>query len=412
MTVARSPRLAQAVLLVTHWGVFQHSSSPVLRSVLGTTLMFGLVAASGCGARTFYEGAGPGDAGASQEQTPSIGPSPPLSTTPRPDPTSAPVPATEPRPAPEPPAEPPAEAPESLPPIAVPRPQNPDPAPQPPKPPITAPSSSPETCNPPVLLDFGPALSGTYEASLEGAADVRDWCGHGREVLFSWTAPETGHYAFDTLGTTFDATLAVLSVEADACGTLVTCDDDGAAATESLQAYVELHAQRGSRYLIAVEAYEVEEQGTFSLSVRRLDAANGLCEAITLDLKSASVSGNFEEDARATELESSCSSGNRAVLAQFTAPTDGIYTFDTHGSDFDTVLVVGPGCAVAPWRCNDDSLDGRTSSITHRLAEAQTAFLQVSAYRNVEDADPLPPLTDAGVTHERNYVLNVSRSAR
>src|SRR5690606_39421063 len=104
------------------------------------------------------------------------------------------------------------------------------------------------------------------------------------------------------------------------------------------------------------------------------------------------------------------------------------YTFDTHGSNFDTVLVIGQSCSASPWGCNDDSLDGVTSSLQQNLRAGQRVTIQLSAYGSVA-AEPMPatqdgraalpatteveagttsPVTEPDEADKLTYTLNVS----
>ncbi len=64
---------------------------------------------------------------------------------------------------------------------------------------------------------------------------------------------------------------------------------------------------------------------------------------------------------------------------EFTAPASGDYTFDTFGSDFDTVLTVLDGCGGAELACNDDTL-GTQSEVTVTLSAGQTVLVVVDGF--------------------------------
>ena len=57
------------------------------------------------------------------------------------------------------------------------------------------------------------------------------------------------------------------------------------------------------------------------------------------------------------------------------------YTFDTRGSDFDTVLEILPGlCGTDTLGCNDDT-DGLRSEVTVDLEDGQEITLVVGGFR-------------------------------
>ncbi|MEO0601136.1 MAG: hypothetical protein AAF211_06850, partial [Myxococcota bacterium] len=71
------------------------------------------------------------------------------------------------------------------------------------------------------------------------------------------------------------------------------------------------------------------------------------------------------------------------VSFEFTAPEAGDYTFDTVGSDFDTVLTVLDGCGGTELACNDDTV-GLQSEVTVTLAADQTVLVVVDGYSDIE----------------------------
>jgi len=86
----------------------------------------------------------------------------------------------------------------------------------------------------------------------------------------------------------------------------------------------------------------------------------------------------------------------------FTAPSAGIYTADTLGSDFDTVLYALDGCGGAELACNDDSGDA-TSRINVTLAEGEEvvfvvdgAGLESGSYNLNVELDACPDFELAG----------------
>jgi len=64
---------------------------------------------------------------------------------------------------------------------------------------------------------------------------------------------------------------------------------------------------------------------------------------------------------------------------EFTAPADGDYSFDTFGSEIDTVLTVLDGCGGAELACNDDAL-GLQSQVTVDLTAGQTVLVVVDGF--------------------------------
>ncbi len=70
---------------------------------------------------------------------------------------------------------------------------------------------------------------------------------------------------------------------------------------------------------------------------------------------------------------------------EFTAPTDGIATADTFGSDYDTLLSVYTGACDAltsvPDGCNDDAPNTAQSQVTFAAAGGTTYVFMTTAYK-------------------------------
>ncbi|MEN0066747.1 MAG: putative metal-binding motif-containing protein [Myxococcota bacterium] len=64
---------------------------------------------------------------------------------------------------------------------------------------------------------------------------------------------------------------------------------------------------------------------------------------------------------------------------QFTAPLDGLYTFDTVGSGYDTVIAAFDGCGGIQLDCNDDTF-GLQSQITLSLTAGEIAVIVVDGF--------------------------------
>ena len=76
---------------------------------------------------------------------------------------------------------------------------------------------------------------------------------------------------------------------------------------------------------------------------------------------------------------SSSSAGDWAMA--FVAPEDGRYSFDTDGSDYDTVIYMLDECGGQELLCNDDfSAFGTRSSISGRLTAGQRVIVVVDGW--------------------------------
>lgn len=82
----------------------------------------------------------------------------------------------------------------------------------------------------------------------------------------------------------------------------------------------------------------------------------------------------------------SCGGDGGEFGVAFTADEAGLYTFDTIGSSFDTVLYVqdGDSCGAAELACDDDGAAEATSRVQVQLAAGQSVIVMVDAYA-IED---------------------------
>jgi hypothetical protein len=225
---------------------------------------------------------------------------------------------------------------------------------------------SPHVPCPAGMLDAVPSTvlgdSSQQDDELQGS------CGGGSapELAYTFTAPADGSYTFDTGGSGIDTVLYVL--DGTCAGDELRCDDDGlAGGTGSLTS---LALAAGQTITVVVDGFGVTG-GPVSLSVREgsvecpAQSFGAMLPQTLLD--QTIVAGD--------EFEPSCGTadeGDRALA--FTAPQDGIYSFDTQGSGFDTTLYVLDGsCGGPELACNNDepgTFDGH-SALTVPLTAGQ-----------------------------------------
>ena len=226
-----------------------------------------------------------------------------------------------------------------------------------------------------------------------------------------FVAPAAGTWVFDTLGSAYDTVLYAL----DACGGAeLACNDDFGGGRES---EVRLALAAGQAVFLTVDGYGVRN-GAWSLNATLLPAVEAACfDGIDEDLDGAldcadsdcaasagcvcvdgtltSVApvGAFGSTLGAVDDQAGSCGGGTAedVVAQWTAPAAGLYTFDTVGSAYDTVLYVLDDCGGAELACNDDSA-GLQSSLQVNLLAGQSVRVVVDGFS-----------TNAGA-----YVLNIT----
>jgi hypothetical protein len=160
---------------------------------------------------------------------------------------------------------------------------------------------------------------------------------------FTWTAPESGRYAFTTRGSEHDT---VLYVQDASCGSAeLACSDDSGAVTSALA----LELAAGAQVTAVVDAFDVRSAGTFRLNVERaVCPVADLGTRIGPGIARASTAGGIDE------LAGSCGGeGSEDVALAWTAPAAGRYRFALFDPRFQAVLYLRAGdCDGAELGCS------------------------------------------------------------
>ena len=167
----------------------------------------------------------------------------------------------------------------------------------------------------------------------------------------------------------------------------------------------------GQSVVIVVDGFEPADAGDFTLSVTELptselscddgldDDLDGLIDCddpdCALEVRCTPVCpqgslGVPPETVYASTVgqldqqDPGCVQSNAGDLSwEFTAPADGSYTFDTVGSNFDTVLFALDSCGGTELACNDDTV-GVRSEITVDLLAGETILVVVDGWSTSE----------------------------
>ena len=183
------------------------------------------------------------------------------------------------------------------------------------------------------------------DASKEGGEPDHAGNDGGASVWWTWTAPATGPVTFDTLGSDFDTLLAVYTGSSVSRLTEVASNDDSGGNAWS---GVRFSAQQGRAYHIAVDGWD----GDTGAIVLNWQAASGSgADDFASRTALSGASGRREGTNVGAGIESgeprhSGDDGGASVWWTWTAPAAGIVTFDTLGSDFDTLLAVYTGASL------------------------------------------------------------------
>ena len=231
------------------------------------------------------------------------------------------------------------------------------------------------------ILDGGnvkPGLAQT-ESSCQflriSGASGRNVCEDSWLATWRWTAPATGPVTFDTEGSDFDLLLTVLDIEG------------------TFQGEVRFNAQQDQEYSVAAwRTNNSIDPGTIVLNWRSSSSNSG--NRVSNDDFGASVAisgasgrstgGNVGASKESGEPNHARNSGGASLWWTWTAPVTGVVTFDTLGSDFDTLLAVYTGDSLnrlAEVASNDDaSEEERQSAVRFSTQQDQTYHVAVDGY--------------------------------
>ncbi|MCB9760253.1 MAG: hypothetical protein H6739_10495 [Alphaproteobacteria bacterium] len=252
------------------------------------------------------------------------------------------------------------------------------------------------TCVSDAITNSGQSvLSGTTEGgsdlfpSSEECGSSED--GSGNDYVFAWAAPDEGCWNINTDGSDFDTILRIVS----SCdGEELDCNDDS---EFGLQSSITVPGVPGHTYLISVDGYGADDVGSFVVNIGPgpLGGATDLGDATGASVASGDNSG------ATAAVDSDCgSSPGASVIFAWTAPSTGDYTFDTYGSDFDTILGLwgGDRCQEEELTCDDDGDDevNNESEFTATVEAGTPYFIVLSGYSAATG----------------NYILNINEAAQ
>jgi hypothetical protein len=128
-------------------------------------------------------------------------------------------------------------------------------------------------CRPCPDRDLGSRLGRVATGTTVGAGnDVSSGCGSGsaEDMTFTWTAPFSGEFMFDTSGSSYDT---VLAVRHSCTGPELVCDDDGGSGRTSL---VRMWIAAGTTVLIVIDGFSSAE-GSFELHISAIVSGEVQC---------------------------------------------------------------------------------------------------------------------------------------
>jgi hypothetical protein len=202
-------------------------------------------------------------------------------------------------------------------------------------------------------------------------------------------------FQINTRGSGSDTYLSVYDGSDLANLTLIGADDDGGGKLASL---VNVNAKAGTTYQIAVDGWS-NTTGPINLNIAPPPPANdNFANRIALTGSTANATGS-NRGATGEVGEPAQSGVTNSVWWTWTAPTTGIYTFDTRGSGFDTYLSLFTGSdfsSLALVAADDDAGGNFASLISLNAIAGETYQIAVDGYSSVTgpiqlNIAPTPP---------------------
>ncbi|MGH1346905.1 MAG: hypothetical protein ACRBN8_35380 [Nannocystales bacterium] len=212
-------------------------------------------------------------------------------------------------------------------------------------------------------------------------------CGGGGapDVSYTLTAPADGTYFFTATSPDGVVDPLVAVYDGTCGGPELACNEDIDGGTTAARVSASLVS--GQTVTVVLDGFALAggaidlEVAFFEGSCPDGDAGNTVPQVIS----ASTVGGD-----NTTFASCGGATGNDDQYT-FTAPEAGVYTFDTLGSDFDTLLYILDGCGGTELGCNDDST-GSTSRINLTMAQDQDVVVVV----------------DGAGLEEGNYDLNIN----
>jgi len=210
-------------------------------------------------------------------------------------------------------------------------------------------------------------------------------------VWWYWTAPAAGDVAIDTLGSSFDTTLAIYTGNAVGSLSQVAANDD---VSGSRQSQVFFEAQPGQTYRIAVDGFS-SDSGDIVLNLDFVPAVVGptnddFADRVVLTGNQVTASGtNIDATGETGEPNhAGLSNPIASIWYEYTPNSDGDLVINTFGSNFDTTLAVYTGSSVGTLSqvvANDDT-SGVQSEVGLFADGGTTYYIAVDGFGSAEGA--------------------------
>jgi len=196
-----------------------------------------------------------------------------------------------------------------------------------------------------LLGGFATVAGSTVNATKEAGEPNHAGNAGGHSIWYTWNAPSTKAVTIDTINSSFNTLLAVYTGNAVNALTLVTSNDDIAPGFQ--QSRVTFNATAGTTYQIAVDGYN-GASGSVVLTLNQTIENDNFVNAESIGgvggVVYGSTSGATKEPG---EPDHAGNPGGNSIWYYWTAPISGTATFNTLGSQFNTLLAVYTGTVVS-----------------------------------------------------------------
>ncbi len=223
----------------------------------------------------------------------------------------------------------------------------------------------------------------------------------GKSLWWSWTAPGDGLVTISTCGSEFDTVLAAYAGSVLDALTMVASDDQSrCGGIDGNQSKISFAVTNGVTYQIVVDGYRyfgdlLPDSGrvTLNLAFATNDSFAGRVPLTGTNVTVTANNSAATKETTAGEPNHAGDDGGKSLWWSWTAPTSGLVTMHTCGSDFDTLLAVYTGTAVntlTPVASNDDSdscgSGSRRSWLQFTATAGTTYQIAVDGYKYSDEA--------------------------
>ncbi|MBL4617441.1 MAG: S8 family serine peptidase [Robiginitomaculum sp.] len=229
----------------------------------------------------------------------------------------------------------------------------------------------------------GSSVGATFETGeVEHNIEFNDT--GGSSVWFVWTAPLSDNFTVSTEGSNFDSVMSVYTGTGVTALNFITGNDDAPGTPAGGFALASFNAVAGTTYHIVIDGFN-GAFGLFGLALNPTSAPgiDNFASASAISTASGSSSTNsVNASAETGEPSHSGQTATKSVWFNWTAPSDGDFTFHTDGSSFDTVLAIYTGTAVNALTevgANDNQGAASASKITATPGSSQVTFTATNA---------------------------------